>query len=344
MLYGAVREPPLKQTMTTRWQPDQVPYSEINRFYFEEVVGTMHPSIQPLATDFRVLHHEPEARHSRQIAEELYQPQYSHVPYMVAEYFDLPPDLLLKIGKGWWLSIIDVVVTDQAVDRQLPDIPAISLMTHHVRLHAQRMFRAAFSDSEFFWTLYHAAHAGIWNGLAHESHCVDAHEQVYTFEEMQHVCASRSNFIAMILTMMARLSDREAFAAPLITVYENLTFADQLLDDANDWKGDFRGGRHTLPVVMAAREEGIPLSQASDYEIEEFTYWLDRHSILIYMAETAASLLTEAQAALDSLPANTSPLREVLTQRLGVARHAVKRYHAMRAMTALLKRADVSVK
>ena len=320
-----------------------IPYQELNRFYAEDVIGTMHVSLKPLATDLRILRHETLEHHTENIAEELYQPQYSYVPWMVADYFDLPNDLLLKIGKAWWLTIIDVVITDQGVDRQLPDLPAIPLMLQHIRLHAERLYLQAFGDLALFWSRYHTTLAGIWNALAHETYCVDAHQQVYTFEEMRKVCKYRSDLIGTIIMIMGHVSGRTSPVEPLCQFYENLTFADQLLDDANDWKGDFGMGRYTLPIVMALEAENIPLANAGQISVDEFQLSMDRHRILVQLAEHAASLLEEAQTVLSALPRTDSPLHEVLRQRLIVAQRANKRYHAMRMMMAFLNRLQGTV-
>lgn len=317
---------------------DRIPYSELNRFY-AEIVGAMHPALRPLATDLRVLRHDPVETHTANIAQELYQAQYSYVPWMVADYLALPETQLLTVGKAWWLTIIEVVITDQIVDRQVPDIPTLPLMLQHLRLHAEQLYRAAFAADAPFWSPFQAARLGIWNGLAHETYCVDDHQQVYTFAEMQAVCRSRSDLIGALLRGMGWLAGSGSAAAePLCTFYENLTFADQLLDDASDWKSDFAGGRRTLPVVMALEKGGYASAAGADVPLAELELLVDRHRVLVEMAETATTLLETAQAALDSLAPDATPLRAVLDERLKVARYAAQRYHTLRAMTGFLER------
>lgn len=318
---------------------EDIPYQELNRFY-AEVVSGMHVSLQPLATDLRVLRHEAVERHTENIAQDVYQPQYSFVPWMVAECFDVPNDLLLRIGKAWWLTIIDVVITDQMVDKQLPESSLIPLMLQHIRLHAERLYREAFGDAEFFWSRYDAAQMGIWNALAHETYCVDAHQQVYSIDEMQHVCKSRSDLIGAVISSMGQVSGQLRPVEALCKFYENLTFADQLLDDANDWKGDFASGRHTLPIVLAFEKENTLLENADQYTIDQVQVWVDRHRVLIGMADHATTLLEDAQTALRGIVPDESRLYEIVRQRLEVAHHAHKRYNATRLMTAFLKRLE----
>ncbi len=316
---------------------DRIPYAELNRFY-AELVGEMHVALRPLATDLRILRHDPIEAHTENIAQELYQPQYSYVPWMVADYLALPEAQLFTVGKAWWLTIIEVVITDQMVDRQVPDIPTIPLMLQHIRLRAEQLYRDAFGASAPFWSAFQAARSGIWNGLAHETYCVDAHQQVYTFGEMKSVCKSRSDLIAALLRGMGWLSGNDQAVAPLCMFYENLTFADQLLDDASDWKSDYADGRRTLPVVLALEKGSLAPEDLAGLTVGDLELLINRHRVLVSLAETATTLLEDAQAALDALPAENTVLGAVLGERLKVARHATQRYQTMRAMTGFLQR------
>jgi len=318
---------------------DHIPYQELNRFYAEFVSG-LHVSLQPLATDLRILRHEAVERHTSNIAQELYQPQYSYVPWMVAEFFDVDDALLLKIGKAWWFTIMDVVITDQAVDQQLPDIPTISLLLQHLRRNADRLYLQAFGSSEWFWTRYHAAIAGVWNALAHETYCVDAHQQAYSFEDMKHVCNSRSDLIGAIIQTMGHVSGQTRAVEPLCTFYENLTFADQLLDDANDWKADFSSGRYTLPIILALEVEGLSLTDARQLSLDHLQSFIDKHQILVRLSDHAAELLQGACAALATTPLSDSYLHAVLRQRQEVTRRASRRYNTTRLMSGFLKKLE----
>jgi len=318
---------------------DHIPYQALNRFY-AEVVGGLHVSLRPLATDLRILRHEAVERHTSNIAQELYQPQYSYVPWMVAEFFEIDDALLLTLGKAWWLTIMDVVITDQAVDQQLPDIPTISLLLQHLRLHAQGLYLEAFGSSELFWPRYQAAIAGVWNALAHETYCVDAHQQAYSFDEMKQVCNSRSDLIGAIIWMMGHASGQPQAVTPLCTFYENLTFADQLLDDANDWKADFSSGRYTLPVILALEAEQLSLDDARQLSLDDFQLLINRHRILVRLSEAAAELLEGAAAALRTTSLSDSHLHDVLRQRQQVARRTSHRYTTTRLMSGFLKRLE----
>jgi hypothetical protein len=231
-----------------------------------------------------------------------------------------------------------VVITDQMVDRQTPDIAEIPLMLQHLRLHSERLYREVFGSDAPFWSRYTPALAGVWDALAHETYCVDAHKQVYTAEEMQHVCKLRSNLMGAIVAALGDLSGNAAPVSPLSRFYENLTFADQLLDDTSDWKGDLAVGRHTLPIVMALDAANIPLADAALVPAAEFELLMDKHRVLVQLAERATTLLEDGDAALASLAPAETPLRDVLRERLKTSRHAVKRYNAMRHMTAFIHR------
>jgi hypothetical protein len=322
-------------------QFEHIPYAELNRFY-SEVVASMHLALRPLATDMRVLRHEEMERHTDQIAEEIYQPQYSYVPWMVADYFGMAHDdaALVKLGKAWWLTIIDVVITDQIVDRQVPDLVGIPLMLQHLRLHSERLYRDVFDSSAPFWARYQAALAGVWDALAHETYCVDAHQQVYTDEQMQHVCKLRSDLIGTIVAALGDISGQAAPVEPLSRFYENLTFADQLLDDSSDWKGDLAVGRHTLPIVMAADAGNIPLAEIALVPRAEIELLMDRHGVLVELAARATALLEDGDTALASLSPSATPLRGILRERIKTGQHAIKRYTAMRHMTAFIHRLE----
>lgn len=320
-----------------RVSPDHIPYAALNRFYAEFVRG-LHVSLQPLATDLRILRHDAVESHTGNIAEELYQPQYSYVPWMAARFFPLDDAQLLSIGTAWWFTIIDVVITDQMVDQQLPDIPTIPLLLHHLRLTEEQLYRDAFGSDELFWSRYRQTIAGVWNTLAHETYCVDAHLQPYTFEAMQAVCKSRSDLIGTILYMLGQVCGDSRNVEPLSVFYEKLTFADQLLDDANDWKADFAGGRYTLPVIRALEAEKRTLADAQTMTVDDAQLAIVRHRILVEMAEYAAQLLDEAGDALRATSVDDSPLHEVLRQRQHVAQRAHQRYTTTRLMTGFLKR------
>ncbi len=155
---------------------------------------------------------------------------------------------------------------------------------------------------------------------------------------MRQVCKSRSDLIGAIITTMAEISGQPERAEPLCAYYTHLTFVDQLLDDANDWRDDFEGGRWTLPVVLALDAENRPIEDVAQVSGDELQFWIDRHRVLVQMAELAETLLSEARAALQTLPLDDSPLHTVLAQREQVAARAHQRYDTLRLMTGFLKR------
>lgn len=315
--------------------PFGVPFAALNAFYFEEIVASMHISLQPLATDRRVLRHEAEESHITAI--DLYQPQYSYIPWMLGEVFGMDSEMLLKIGKAWWLTVMDIVITDHAVDQQLPKIATIPLVQQHIRIHAERLYREAFGDSEVFWSKYHPSMTQHWNAVAHEVYCMEQHQQPYTYDEMKQVYEDKTAIIRALIAVMAEMSGKPDFVEPLNRFYSRVTLTDQLLDDASDWKDDFSEGRYTMPVVQALQSAGLPYENAGEMDEKALELLIDQQQVLVGMAKRAVELLNEAKDELEKIGSSAAHLTAITDKRLAVAEKAVKRYRTMRFLSGFVQ-------
>jgi hypothetical protein len=314
----------------------QIPYEAINEFYLETLVPSLHPILQKLALDRRILRHEDDNL-PLETTEGLYQSQYSHVPWMLYDFFPVPDDALMTIGKAWFLLVIDIVITDHFVDRQLPDLSAITLFQQHIRLQSERLFREVMQDANWFWQQYYDSIQANLNAIAHESYCVDEHHLAYTLEEMRKVYHDKSALIRLLTAAMASLCGKTDYVEAICQFYEQLSLADQLLDDSMDWEGDFVQGRYTLPVVMALEAAQMNLEDAKALNPKQLERLLAKHGILQKITEISSDLLGSARAAVATVPSADARLARVIDERLAIAAHARKRYEALGFLTCFLQ-------
>lgn len=297
-----------------------VPFEALDRFYFEEVVGQMPPSLRGLAVDLRVLRKGTAEKQINSLSR-LYTNDYLFLPWILDDIFDVRGEIGLTIGRACILLGISCVMLDRLVDRQMPDIPVIPLAQQHLLLKASELFGHRFKSPGPFWAQYHACLSEFIEALALESHCLDAHVQPYTYETMRQVCSGKAAPLRAIAYALAESENMqpEVHALPIVPdeaytpalssenmqplavlnpAFDNLVLADQLSDDALDWYKDYQAGRYALPVSLALEAVGDTLEAASALDAEELEARLERHGILIYMVEQAISVLQESRTSL----------------------------------------------
>lgn len=305
-----------------------VPFDTLDDFYFKEFIPTLHPLLQEIAVDKRVLKHEDDPEPLSSIAG-LYQQQYFYIPWLISDYFPIPEDSLLTLGKAWVLRIIDIIVTDNMIDRQTPDIPAITLYNQHLRQYSDELFREVMGHSGEFWSRYFVATQSLLNSNAIEVYCVDEHRAPYTLEVMRDLYDQRTAIISVLIFAMGELSGKSEAAQKIGDHYQKITFADQLLDDTMDWREDFRSGRLTLPAIMALEAENIPFAEAKSVSESQIDSAIIQHDILQEIAKVALAQFTEVQDLLVTMDATEILLADFVKTRIELAEYSIRRYNAM---------------
>ncbi|MEO1289977.1 MAG: hypothetical protein AAFV93_19650 [Chloroflexota bacterium] len=305
-----------------------IPYQALDQFYFDEFVANLHPTLQTLAVDKHLLRHELDAEPLMTI-KGLYQEQYLYMPYLLVDFFPINDTQLSIVGQAWILRIIDFVMTDNIIDRQVPDNPLIVLFHQHLRTQSDQLFHQVIGDNRAFWAHYYQVNHALNNANALEVYCVDQHRQPYTLDVMTEIYEARSALLGIVIHVMARLTDRLDEIEPFLQYYQKIALADQLLDDAADWRDDFRDGRYTLPIVKALQAENIPFDKAHTLSEADYQIMITRHSILQLMNHLAIGQYEEVHHMLEQLNALDSALAKFLQGRMDVAEHSMRRYNAI---------------
>ncbi|MEM9952401.1 MAG: hypothetical protein AAF846_12405 [Chloroflexota bacterium] len=305
-----------------------IPYQALDQFYFEDFVANLHSILQTLAVDKHLLRHERDAEPLTTI-KGLYQEQYLYMPYLLVDFFPINDTQLSVIGQAWILRIIDFVMTDNIIDRQVPDNPLILLFHQHLRTQSDQLFHQVIGTDEAFWAHYYQVNHALNNANALEVYCVDQHQQPYTLDVMTEIYEARSALLGIVIHVMARLTDRLDEIEPFLQYYQKIALADQLLDDAADWRDDFRDGRYTLPIVKALQVENIAFDKAHTLSEADYQTMITRHSILQEMTHLAIGQYEEVHHMLEQLNALDSALTKFLQGRMDVAEHSMRRYNAI---------------
>jgi hypothetical protein len=314
--------------MTTNILEYPIPLEALDRFYLEEVVGQMPASLRSLAVDLRVLRGETTKQHVNTL-NGVYAKDYLFIPWLLDDIFDVPEEVCLTIGQAWLLLLIACVMLDQIVDRQMPDIPVVPLVQQHLLLKVSEVFGRQFESPGPFWDQYYACLSEFVEALAVESDCLDVHAQPYTYETMQKVCISKAAPFRLVVYALALSSGHTQPLAVLNLAFDNLLLADQLNDDALDWRKDYQAGRYTLPVGRALEAEGDPLEAASAPSPDEVRARLERYGILVYMTEQAVSALEDARTSLSGAGLGTTKLYTFFGKRIERVQRYQRHYQAI---------------
>lgn len=305
-----------------------IPYQQLDDFYFNDFVASLHPILQELAVDQHLLKHQEDAPPINTI-KKLYQQQYLYMPWLFVDYCPVSDEQLLTLGKAWVLKIIDFVITDNIVDNQAPDTTYITLFHQQLRTRTDHLFYEVMGASDSFWSHYYAGIQKLNNANALEVYCSEQLKAPYTLDVMEELYAGRTGMFSVLIYAMGELSGKLDYVEPLSAYYKKIALADQLLDDAMDWRDDFRVGRYTLPVVMALEAQNIPFEEASSISENAYDNAIIKHEILQQIAQIALDLFAEVSQTLHEMDARESTLADFLQQRIELAEHSVRRYNAM---------------
>lgn len=305
-----------------------IPFDKLDHFYFNEFIPSLHPLIQDIAIDRHFLRHEEDVEPLTSIAG-LYQQQYIYMPWLLLEHFPMSDKMVFELGKAWILKIIDFVITDNIIDKQVPDNVAVTLYHQQLRNYTDHILHTMLGESTEFWSRYFQANVDLANVNALEIHCVVNHNAPYTLDVMKQLYRGRSAFFISFIYAMGELSGDMTLVQPLSNFYEKMALADQLLDDAADWRDDFREGRYTLPVVMALEVANIDFFDAEAISESVIDKTIITHEILQSIADMALSLFSEIETLLEENNMNNSHLSKFIQERIALAQHSKQRYNAL---------------
>ena len=293
-----------------------IPIEALNRFYFDEVVGQMPLSLRGLVVDPTILRGAPTTDPPIETLDHLYINHYLFIPWLLDDIFQVSEEVRLTNGQAYLLLMIALVLFDQIVDRQMPDIPTIPIAQQHLLFKAREVFERQFKTSAQFWSHYYKCINEILEGLALESDCLDAHRHPYTYQMMQKVCTGKGAMLRIPLNALALASGNNSDLALLNVTLNNLLLVDQLSNDARDWKIDYRANRITLPVVRVLEANHLSLDAISDLSLDELGTQLERHGVLVTMIDDAQSLLKETLAGLSEVGLEQTKLSAFCNTRL----------------------------
>lgn len=269
----------------------------LDKFYFDEVIPRMHPALQALAADSRILHHSENTTPLDTVVGKI-AVEYWTNPWKLDDIFPVKPEEQSHVAQGMALVFLGYLVIDNLVDSQTPDNALIPLLSHQLMLEATEHFARLFEHHDSFWTAYYACVRSFIDGLAIEYDSVVAHRTFLTPDMMQVIDKGKAFTFRIECNALGRLCGREELIEPISSVFELLTLADQFGDDAIDWHEDYRMQRATMPVVLLAQVENLPLATIFSMEQDELEDHLNRHRILHQMIDYAHQYLYEAKSLL----------------------------------------------
>lgn len=313
----------------------QIPFEQLDQFYFQEFIPQLHPALQRLATDLRILRHEKTEKHITTVAK-LYKVHVGFIPWLLDDIFKPQPEDLFHLGAAWLLTFIDIAMTDSLVDGELPNEPLLPLFQQQIRLKAETLYQQLFPTSLSFWQAYRQAYTDGLNGLAHEAYCTDEHALPYRYEELEKVYQGKGALYRLMVKALGELCQRDELVIPLETVYHNLALVDQILDDTSDWEDDFARGHITMPIVMALEASQYPYENVGQLASGELEIWMHFHSILIKNAALCITLLQESQEILEGLDCTNTKLGHFVETRYRSIKGRHQQYRSMRMLRSLL--------
>jgi hypothetical protein len=320
---------------------ETAPFEALDCFYFEEVVKQLPVSLRQLAVDLRVLRGS-QNQQAIETLRHLYPSNYLFLPWILDDIFEIPATARLSIGQAYILLVIWLVITDYIVDHQSPQLPGIPLVLQQFLLKSGEIFSRQFAAPGPFWDHYYTCLAETAEALAIESDGMDAHTRPYTYEMMRQVCTGKAAALRVLAYALALASDRRQFLSALDATINNLVLADQLNDDALDWRADYQAGRYTLPVALALQAEGGPLEAGTTLSVEELGACLEQHGILAHMAEQAVAALKEACACLQEANLAQTKWSAFVAERLMLMERQARYYHTIRFLGGLIRAMDKS--
>src|SRR5688572_18332704 len=115
------------------FQFDAAFQKSIDEFYFNEIVPRMHPSLQALAVDARVLRHHKEPRTITSFSD-IYAPDYLVLPWVLDDIFPVPEAERKIASQAYLMMFVGYILLDHLIDRQVPDVAVVPLVHQHIAL------------------------------------------------------------------------------------------------------------------------------------------------------------------------------------------------------------------
>lgn len=310
----------------------EIPFTALNVYFFQEIVGNLHPSLVEVVTDLRYLHHAPTSHTIRSVEE--FWPDFGYyymcIPWILDDIFPMSEADLLTLGKALLLEFMDNIVTDNLIDGQLPNPLLATLALNELRHQAAVEFRKFPQLSSQFWALYDTSYSAFWKALAHESYCLAEQKAVYTMEDFLSVCKGKIAPYEHCIHALAEISGKSELNETIKNIYYNLFLADALGDDVGDWRDDAQDGRRSLPIVLGMQKVGMNPENFSQLSLDELESIMTRGEILLEMLEKALGHLNLAQSELAALGYQDSKLGAILKARFATLDDSLRRFSAVR--------------
>jgi len=292
----------------------------LDSFYFQHIIPKMHPTLQKLAVDSRVLRHAKIQRNITSLLD-VYGSDYLLLPWILDDIFDVPETQRQLVAQGYIAMFIGYVLLDHLIDKQTPDSAVVPLIYQHIALSTTEQYSVLFEMDSPFWPHYYADMREIFNVLALESECIDTHTYPYSLNLMGMVAHGKAAAWHTACFALATLSQTSHHLIVVNNAYTALALADQLGDDAIDWEEDFAMRRATVPIVYVADIKGLSLHHVFDLPLHEIEDCLIQNRIQLTLIESALETL---QTAVNSLAADglaNCKLSQLLRSRLEAEQH-----------------------
>ena len=320
--------------MTAADNPYNIPFDALDAFYFGGVVPSMPLSLQGLAVDSRILCHSPEKSEVQSIRH-VFGPEFHHfyIPFVLDDIFSVPEQTLLTLGKAWLLTMVDIIITDNGIDLQLPAIPIIPLLQQQMRHHSLRLYRELFGQSETFWRNYDLCLGAYWTALAQEfDHQL---RRTYTADAAQQIATGKGATYRLMIDAMSELSGDRSAVAPLHRIFHQIMSVELILDDACDWQEDAANGRVSLPIMLALERATIPMTELETLSTDALANLLVSHSILLSLADQCLESLESARTDLVNAHLEETKVAAIVRNHTHLAQRFKEQCQAQRFLGAV---------
>ena len=268
---------------------------EIDRYYFEDILPSMHPLLSELGGNKRLLYlnTEPEPLES---LHHVFSEGYLLLPWQCADIITISDDDLITVSQAYAALLMAYLILDQMIDGQLPDsLRAAPLIYGHLMLHARAKFAEAFTPDAAFWSDFDKYSHQLFDGLAAESASLDHQLIPYTEEVMREVAHGKNSSLRLAVRAMAHLADDLEKGDLCEELIDTMFVGDQINDDTMDWREDFELGRLTYPILQAMQAEEMPLEDFESLSVERIDSILKEKHILAGLLKRARSVFNEGK-------------------------------------------------
>ena len=313
-----------------------VPYQDLNRFFFAEIVDQLPEGLQDFIVDPQFLRVETTEDRISSL-ENLFNENLVW-PWMLGDIFAVDEETKLAIGKSFLLLGISCLLLDQQVDGQMLHVAPGVLIQQHLLIKATQILHRDLNLSEVLRADYSASLLSFVDALAIELKYIRKHTAPFEYEVMQQVCTKKAAPLRFVVSIMASYSKNTAAAAVVNSVLDNLSLAGQLGDDAQDWQEDFLANRYTWPIVQAMRISERPLAAKATDNIQYLQKILENEGILAEMMDLATTLLLNAQYELKKAGLSASMLFTIIEKRMATIGSLRRHYHAIHFLEKLINK------